>query len=266
MEHEIIAGMDLFYAPEEIEAARIIAAACVRSVPLIQQCWGLTTPEDCRVYVMTSWKQFLFDSAPWLWKAYLTLTFPLVAKKASSIWSYAGGWSLAYGRRIVVGIKPPRLIQEGDRSLGEQIFLPDRDLRETFQTVTCHELVHAFTIHLRLPTWLHEGVATLAMEHYLNRRIVRDDSLERLTGWGYLNHRRGTEPLRVDRQQALIAQYARGYWLTRYLDETQPQLLRDLLSRRMRHKALEAKVASAFGKEPGSFWQEIDGDLCSRYG
>jgi len=265
MEHEIIAGMDLFFASEENEAARIIAAACKRSVPFIRQHWGLKTPKDCRVYVMTSWKQFLFDSAPWLWKAYMTLTFPLVAKKASSIWSYTGGWSLAYGRRKVVGIKPPRLIQKGDRSLGEHIFLPDRDLQEIVQTITCHELVHGFTSHLKLPTWLHEGLATLAMEHYLNRRIVRDDSLERLVGRGFHDHRKETNPQRVDRQQALIAQYAWGYWLTRYLDETQPQLLRDLLARRMRHKNLEAEIASALGKEPESFWQEIDGDLYARY-
>ncbi len=265
MEHETTAGIELFYAPEEIEAARTIAAACMRSVPLIRHCWGLTPPEVCQVYVMTSWKQFLFDSAPWLWKAYLTLTFPLVAKKASSIWPYAGGWSLAYGRRKVVGVKPPRLIQQGNRSLGEHIFLQDRDLQETVQTVTCHELVHVFTIHLKLPTWLYEGLATLAMEHYLNRRIVRDDSLERLTDQGFINHKRGTEPLRVDRQQALIVQYVRGYWLTRYLEENQPQLLRDLLSRRIRRKVLEAKIALAFRKEPESFWQGIDGDLCARY-
>ena len=81
----------------------------------------------------------------------------------------------------------------------------------------------------------------------------------------FIKDKRGTEPLRVNRQQALIAQYTRGYWLTRYLEETQPQLLRDLLSRRIRHKALEAKIASAFGKEPESIWQGIDGDLCARY-
>jgi hypothetical protein len=72
------------------------------------------------------------------------------------------------------------VIEASDRSLGEQIFLQDRDLSEIVQTVTCHELVHAFTFHLKLPTWLHEGLATLAMEHYLDRRIVREETLEDL--------------------------------------------------------------------------------------
>ncbi len=265
MEHKFIAGIDLSYAPQESEDARIIAAACERSVHVMQQCWGLRTPEDCRVYVMTSWKQFLFDSAPWPWKAYLILTFPFVARRAQAIWPYAGGWSLQYGRRKVVGVKPLYLIQQGNRNLGEQIFLQNRNLQETVQTVTCHELVHAFTFHLGLPTWLHEGLATLAMEHYLDRHIVRDDTLERLTSQGFAHPHSGTERLQVDRQQALIAQYVRGYWLARYLEETKPELLRDLLSKPVSHTAMKGKIASAFGKDPESFWQGIDMELYTRF-
>ena len=96
MQRESIAGLCLYYAPEEQEAARIIGSACERTVALLQQRWGLSPPADCRVYVMTSWSSFLFSSATCPWKAYLALTFPLVAHRAKGIWPYAGGWSLQF--------------------------------------------------------------------------------------------------------------------------------------------------------------------------
>jgi hypothetical protein len=262
---ETIAGLRLFYDAEEHEAARVIGLACDRSVQLIHLRWGLATPKDCRVYVMTSWSRFLFHSAPWFWKGYLALTWPLVARRASTIWPYAGGWSLQYGRQCVVGVKPPRLIQMGDHSLGEQIFVQERDLNEKVQTITCHELVHAFTFHLKLPTWLHEGLATVAMEYYLDRRIVREETLEYLTCISPAHNGRGTEKLRLDKQQTVISQYTRGYWLTRYIEEIKPELLKGLLSVRCKHKELEEKIASTFGKDRERFLKEIDGELRSKY-
>lgn len=263
MNDETVAGLRLFYDAEQHEAARIVRMACERSVGLLHQRWGLAALEDCRVYVMTSWLSFLFHSAPWPWKVYLALTLPLVARRASRIWPYAGGWSLQFGRRRVVGVKPLRLIQTANRGLGEQIFTQDRDLSEKVQTITCHELVHAFTFHLKLPTWLQEGLATLAMEHYLDRRIVRQETLDNLLRPSPPYNGRATEKLRVDDPQALISHYVRGYWLTRYIEETRPQLLKDLLSKRHRREELEEKVASAFGKDRKDFWKNIDEELRS---
>lgn len=265
MKKESIAGFRLIYDPQEQEAVRVIGMACVKSVQLIHQRWALAMPEDCRVYVMTSWPRFFFHSAPWPWKGYLLLTFPLVAWRARATWPYAGGWALQYGRRRVVGVKPPRLIQMANRSLGEQIFIQERGLSEKVQTVTCHKLLHAFTFHLKLPTWLHEGLATLAMEHYLDRRIVREETLENLPNLSLSHIGRGTVKLRVGRQDALISQYVRGYWLTRYIEDTRPALLKDLLSERHGQQELEEKVASAFGKDQESFWKDIDGELRSHW-
>lgn len=265
MKNETIAGLCLFYAAEEQAAARVIGMACEKSVQLIHQRWGLATPEDCRVYVMTAWLRFLFHSAPWPWKAYLALTLPLAARRAGAIWPYAGGWSLSYGRRRVVGVKPPRLIQAGNRSLGEQLFVQERNLSEIVQTATCHELVHAFTFHLKLPTWLHEGLATLAMEFYLERRIVREETLENLVPLSPRQAAGGTVKLRVTDPQDLISHYARGYWLTRWIEETSPELLKDLLAERHSPKELEETVATAFGKERDRFWKEVDDVLRSHF-
>jgi hypothetical protein len=263
MKKESIAGLYLYYAAEQEEAARLVGAACDRSVQLVRQRWDLAPPADCRVYVMTDWRRFLFHSAPWPWKVYLALTLPLLARRARRIWPYAGGWALQYGSRRVVGVKPPHVIEMSDRSLGEQIFLQDRDLNEIVGTVTCHELVHAFTFHLKLPTWLHEGLATLAMEHYLDRQIVRQETLENLVSLSAGEKEGAAGRLRVDDPQMLISQYARGYWLTRYIDETKPELLKELLAERISPKELEEKVASAFGKDRESFWKDIDRELIS---
>ena len=181
MKSENVAGFTLYYPTGEEETAGLIRAACEKSVNLIQTRWGLAAPPDCRVYVMTSWRQFLFHSAPWYLKPYLVAVYPFLALKAASIWRYAGGWAIRYGRRQVVGIKPARLLKISDRRYAEHLLIEDRTEEERIQTVACHELTHAFTAHLKLPAWLREGLATLAMEHYLGRRIVSRESLEALS-------------------------------------------------------------------------------------
>jgi hypothetical protein len=269
MNVEKIAGMELFYDPAEQDAARIIGAAMEKSAALLSERWGLTPPRDCQVYVMTFWMSFLFQSAPWLWKAYLALIMPMISWRASEIWAAAGGWSLQFGGRRVVGIKPPRLMQTGgspgNRRLGEQFYVEGISAAEKVEIVTCHELVHAFTFHLRLPTWLHEGVATLAMEHFRGRPVVRVETLDTLIRPAPSAAERGAEKARVWTPPAILAQYALGYWLTRYIEETHPDLLNTLLSQRMRHAALEETVAAAFGKDRATFWEEIGEELRKHY-
>jgi hypothetical protein len=64
----------------------------------------------------------------------------------------------------------------------------------------------------------------------------------------------------------IIALYVRGYYLARWLDEDRLELLKELLSKRYRRDDLEGKITMAFEKDRESFWQEIDGELRSRYG
>ena len=141
---------------------------------------------------------------------------------------------------------------------------------EWAREVIPHELAHLVTevriLNCRggwMPTWLSEGLATLAMEHYLDRSIVRQETLDNLPR-SSLTHAAGAKKkLRVEDPQALIVQYVRGYWLTRHIEETQPQLLIDLLSERHRREELEEKVASVFGKAPEDFWKSVDEELRS---
>lgn len=63
----------------------------------------------------------------------------------------------------------------------------------------------------------------------------------------------------------MVYLYARGYWLTRYVEETQPGLLKDLLSRRRGHTELESEIAAAYRQECEAFWREIDGTLVAHF-
>jgi len=59
--------------------------------------------------------------------------------------------------------------------------------------------------------------------------------------------------------------FVRGYWIVRYLEDTQPGLLRTLLAERHGHKALEDKLASALGMTREEFWGRIDGVVATHF-
>ena len=44
------------------------------------------------------------------------------------------------------------------------------------QRIACHELVHAYTAHLKLPAWLHEGLAMLTVDRFFERPTVKRES------------------------------------------------------------------------------------------
>jgi len=259
MEAIALDGLTLFFDPQEREAAHLISQACEKSARLIHECWGLATPKDLRVYVMTSWWRPTFHAAPWHWRFLLGVTLPLWGVRARRLWQVAGGWAQQYGRRRMVGVKPPRLIQLSDRSIGERIFVRQDDVNSKVQQIACHELVHAFTAHLRLPVWLHEGLAMVTVDRFLGRPTVKGETIAALA------HSPGAaSPGRYPRftsqdPHAIVVLYVRGYWLTRYIEETRPGLLKSLLTRTIRHDELESHIASAFGMGREEFWRRIDG-------
>ncbi|MBN1315777.1 MAG: hypothetical protein JXA42_09925, partial [Anaerolineales bacterium] len=51
---------------------------------------------------------------------------------------------------------------------------------------------------------------------------------------------------------------ARGYWVTRYINEKQPGLIKNLLSQSPDPDRIEKSVAGELGVEPDRLWQEID--------
>jgi hypothetical protein len=255
-------GLALYFEAEDTDTVVLIRQACEKSLRLMQKHYGLETPKECRVYIMTSWLGFFFHSAPWPWKALLTVSMPLWAFRAKKIWPLAGGWELSYGQRRAVGVKPPRLLKLADKKIGDRLFVRMENVDEKVQSITCHELTHAFTSHLRLPMWLKEGLAMVMVDKFFEKPTVCYETIELLER---SSDKHNPEKLRVGDEDALVDLYARGYWQTRYIEETQPGLLKELLSRRYQHDELESKIATAYGKGPEGFWGEIYEALISHF-
>ena len=265
MECVDVAGLTLHYDAKERSAAAVIRDACADSVNVIRECWGLAPPAGCTVFVMTSWLGFVFRSAPWHRRILLAVLFPLWCFKVMRVWKAAGGWVQGHGQVPAVGIKPPRLLLCADRSVGDQMFVRDVDESEEARQVTCHELTHACSNHLRLPTWLHEGIAIVSVDRLRGRRSVKRETLDLMAALSVNTSPSGYPRTSLKDAQAWVYLYVRGYWLTYFLVENQPKLLRELLSRRRTHQEVEEEVASAFGKSQEEFWSGIDTVLVKHY-
>lgn len=247
------------------DTADVVAGACEKSVLHICDNLGLGAPADLRVYVMTSWLRFVFHPAPWHLRILLAISLPLWFMRVRRLWCYSAGWSQRFGGRTAVGIKPPRLLEHADGSIGAEVFMEERDADEKTEHVTCHELVHAFTAHLKLPLWLNEGLAQVMVEEVFGKRTVKDSTLSMLErssgGRGAGSYRK----LRPGDKTALAYHFVRGYWLTRYLRSTKPGLIVSLLRTRRSHGRVEREVAEACGMDAREFWSVIDNTLVSHF-
>lgn len=252
--------LTLFFDPSERQAAELIAGACTQSVRLILESWGLDVPDDCRIYVMTSWLHFMFHAAPWPWRIWMGLTLPLWAGRARKMWPVAGGFHQPYGRRRAIGVKPPRLMVQTEHMIGERLFVPaeNQDLERKARHAACHELVHACTAHLGLPMWLNEGLAMLTVDRFAGEPTVRQDTLQTLARAPSSSAPMSYQRLRVEDRDAVLYHAARGYWLTRYLAEVHPDVLRQLLVRHLDRPAIQRLVAQGIGLDPETFWEAID--------
>jgi hypothetical protein len=265
MERIPISGLTLYYDADEHEAVDEILLACERSVETITSSWQLDAPRDCRVYIMTTWPRCVFQGAPLGSQIVLGLTLPLWYAEFKKRWQYAGGWSQRYGDRQVVGIKAPRLIAQTPKPIGESIFISEENLEQKVLSIVCHELTHAFSSHLRLPTWMHEGLAMVSTDRCLGKPTVLRDTLQLLKAEN--QDQKGAEKINLNTQsrEEIILLYVRGYWLTRFLVETQPELLHKLLNERFSHQELEGLIAAELGIGQEAFWQEIDQLVVVKY-
>ncbi len=263
MESIQVGGITVLYDYGELSAAETVCEAVERSTQIILQSWDLRMPRDCRVCVMTGWLSFVLRSAPWLWKVYVVMTLPLRILAYRRLWRYAGGWAVQFGKRRAIGVKPPHLLRLEERSIGQRIFLPEETVEEKVMHITCHELTHAFTAHLRLPTWLNEGLAMVTVDRLLGKVTVRPETIETLRFSGAVPGRR--QKIDLDDSDAVVYTYVRGYWLTRFIEDTQQGFLRRLLKRRYNHRDLEMRVAAAFEMNREAFWRNIDSMIVEHF-
>lgn len=265
METRSVQGIMLHYDAAEAETADLVAGALARTVSFLQDEWAVQTPADCRAYVMTSGTRMIFHAAPRGWKLLLGVTYPLWAPGARRRWQIAGGWAQRFGRRATIGIKPARLLEVADGSIGRRIWVPDRSPTDAVSHNTCHELTHAWTDHLRLPAWLHEGIAMVSVDRAFETETVQAATLDALERTSTGERPEGGRRLDLSDPDAVVYQVVRGYWFVRYIEETRPGLLRELLARRRGREELEGMVASALGESPSEFWVQMDARVVAHF-
>jgi hypothetical protein len=266
MQTEIIQGIQLIFGPSEAHIAGVISDASTKSLHLIHEDWGLDKPQDCRIYIMSSWFDFVFRSAPWLWKILLAITFPLWFFRARRTWPYAGAWTQRFGKRVVIGIKPPRVLELSDKSFGLQMYVPETDPGIKIQQFTCHELTHACAAHLKLPAWLNEGIAMLTVDRYRGKATIRTDTLDSLRRPPPLE--RPPNYAQLTRMKADVVLYYTllGYWLVRYLEEEYPGFLKSLFSSKLDSGSLEREVTRKLKIDLPDNWSKISDLITGFYG
>ncbi len=265
MKTRAIGNVTVVFDPSEQDTADLIGGACDRAIQLAQEMWGLGPPEDCRIYVMTSWWGFVFRSAPWPWRILLGATIPLWCFRARRTWPYSAAWTQRYGRRVAIGVKPPRLLAQSDKSIGVRMFVEEKDMRVNVQHVTCHELVHACSAHLRLPSWLNEGIATVTADRFLGRPTIRRETLAFVRDFVPKAAPPTYRQLSRMGGEAIAYHGTRGYWLVRYLEEERPGFLKRIFALRQDAKTIERQMVAELGLEPQSFWRDIDGVVVGRF-
>ena len=249
--------MDLFFPRGEEDAADLIEQAVVRSLAVISEKWGLPR-RRCRVYVATAWLPVVLHSTPRYLLPVGLLALPFWGPRIRRFWPAAAGWTQRFTRRPAVCIKPPWLLEKADRTVGEMLYVREQDPRKKVEHVTCHELTHALTAHLRLPAWLNEGVAMLAVDAYLGQPTVRPDSLYLLPSGGRQGAPEEYRKLLGMKLKGVAGLYARAYWTTRFLEEKHSALLRRLMTKRVSRHSIEKQVAAALGLRRRDLWKAID--------
>jgi hypothetical protein len=159
---------------------------------------------------------------------------------------------------VAIGVKPPRLLEQSDKSFGVRMFVEEKDIKTKVRHVTCHELAHACTAHLKLPAWLNEGVAAVTVDRFLGKRTIRAETLELVRSFRPKEVPLTYRELSRRRGEAFVYHAVRGYWLVRYLEEKCPGFLRRMFSQRQDSRTMEREMVMELGMEPESFWRGVD--------
>jgi len=242
------AGIPVFFTERHRSVAEAITETVEKTALVLQNQWDLQSPANCEVHVLTDASGFIEETAPRHLRLLIALTKPLWRGRAERAFQIAGGWMLPWPGRLAVGVKPPDLLAESKTELGERLFKPVVDPLEKVKRLSCHELTHAWTAHLRLPPWINEGLAMRAVDHMVGYPTVREEtSAEATFDLSALDSKAYRRVSSAD-HEALLVLYSSGYWLTRRLEDQAPRILRDLLKRRRPSREVAQIVAVALGQ------------------
>ena len=263
MESIIVDDITILFDPNEKPSADLLAETCAESIPVIFALWGLKVPPKCKIYVMTSWQKFLFQSAPWYRKIFIFLLFPLLYVQINRQWPKIAGWTLM--GQPIIGIKAPSLLDLQDKEIGKKIYVPESDLNKKVQGYLCHELVHVCANHLKLPLWLNEGIAMYTVDKLSGKPTVKLETLKLLDNnpqkHRFLNYR----TLANANVDEIVYNYVRGYWLARYLEKNYPGFVSQLLQKRQDERELLKHISDRLSIRPNEFWSRIDHKIVEEF-
>lgn len=244
MSHELqldASGLPVFFQAEHEAAAHAMTEAAKATTSLLAARWRLPMPQGCELHVLTDCFEFIDRTAPTLLRPLLRITQRWWRPRAERAFALAGGWTIPWKSGPAVGVKPPELLLSGEPSLGDRLFVAIEDPLEKVKHLTGHELTHAFTAHLRLPSWLNEGLAMRAVDHLAGFATVREETRRLAQFDPEVLDSRAYRRIASSDHDALIRLYATGYWVTRRLDEERSPILSDLLEgRRPAREATQA--------------------------
>ncbi len=208
------------------ETTSLLREACCQAVDFLPNTWSLNIP-NCYVYVTARWQTIMLEQPPLLHRSLRRAFFTVRPKRRTlmdRLWTRSAGWFQRYGKVCFIAIKPLSEFQKMNLA-NNQLYTP-MTYHEKFSNTLFHELTHAFTAHLKLPLWLNEGVALLSAEKALGYGMVKEETLEYLT-----TPQRSLNYYQLPKlsNEQFLYQYAKGYWLTRYLQEQHEDVLKQLL-------------------------------------
>jgi hypothetical protein len=258
-------GIRVMDAPGDEDLVAVITAACNESLRSVQVLWGLDPPTDCRIYVMTSWWKFFMEATPWPQKPFLFSSFPFWGLRASRTWPYAGAWTQRFGTRVVIGVKPPRLLAVSNKSVGELMYVEQKDMSVKMRHLICHELTHACAAHLRLPAWLNEGIAMLTVDRYLGARSIREDTLDLLREQPPRCEPPSYRQMVKLNARGLALHAVRGYWLVVLMEDIEPGFFKSVFTSMEQIRSIDSLMAKRLGIPEDRFWQQVDDHILSHH-
>jgi len=230
-------------------------------VRFIEETWKINSPENLNVYIVDSMLKFVFHSSSLLKKLLLIIFFPLWYYKAKKLWPFSAAWTLRAKKNPIIDIKSPDELKNSDPSIGKDIYTNDaygNNYKSKWIGLACHELVHAFTSSQFLSLWLNEGIAQLTVEKFLNKETISTDTIVSLKNNAgkakNINYRN------IHRMEKSLITYSlvRGYWITRYLDEKYPKLLKEIVSNKIMGKKIKKLLVQKTEIDPDGNCMETD--------
>ena len=248
----------ILYPANEEKTAALLCKIVKKNDQLMLESWGLNTPDNLCILIMNSWQEYLDYAPPKNWQLIIKILSPILYQRFERIWPLIGGWEQRFGTRRTVGLKPPELLVKSKNNIGEEIFITINDSYVKFQLNACHELTHAYSAHLNLPSWLKEGIAMVSADRYIKRQTVKQSTLNKLGETASTNNPRTYRKIHVTNPGELIYFYICSYWATRLIEETQPGLIKSLLAKRLSHKEFETQLSAAYNVDLTEFWNRTN--------